>query len=139
VSLLRRIRRRPRAGRDTVVASLLQRQVIGYLTPTGNATWDDQLNRAMLLPAGPHLLALGPAGAPADHLAAATLAGAPPQPGTLLLIEPDGDIHTWDLTGLLQRADDGDDQAREALHELVLHVQQRALEAVAAGFPRREA
>jgi hypothetical protein len=115
------------------IASLRGRDEIGLLTLTGNTAWDERINRTMILPASRHLPVVDPGNDRAAMLSALT--GQPPVPGTLVLIEPNGDVHVWDLNDLLQRAGAGDEQAADDLLELELHVQQRALEAAQRIFP----
>jgi len=149
--MLRRLRSRTGGNhrREATIAELRQRQIIGILTTTGTATWDDRLNRSMMLPTGVHLWTIdNQAANTADgqvrlqlraillNEPAATASGNLPMPsdGSLILLTDDNDIHSWNLTDLFQRADNGDEQAAEDLYELELHVQQRAMQAAITGY-----
>jgi hypothetical protein len=136
-------------GRRRTIADLRERQIIGILTMTGNPDWDARLNRTLALPSGIHLWTLDstardtpegqmklrlrrillnePAPSANDVLAL-------PTDGSLTMLAGDDEVHSWNLTNLFQRMEDGDEQAAEDLLELELHVQQRAIEATMHGF-----
>lgn len=133
--------------RAATIAALREQDVIGILTLTGNPELDARLNRSMLLPAGLHLWSV-------DREASATAEGqmmlrvratllnertpkaatlSLPSGGTLLLLADNDEVHTWDVSDLLERAATNEDAAAD-LYELELHLQQLAMAAAMKGF-----
>jgi hypothetical protein len=134
--------------RGQTISDLRERGIIGVLTTTSNATWDDRLNRTMILPAGVHLWTIDPDAAATaegqsrlrvrlvliDEPAPSPDTPLPLPPGTLTLLAEDDEVHTWNLVDLLTRIDAADDQAGEDLFELELHVQQLAMAKAMEGY-----
>lgn len=128
------------------LAELREKRVIGVLAYPDVGDWQDRLELDFVFPSSPHLLAANPdlIDTPMGQhtmLVLGELIGRPPPlsgvydlPGraTLaLIVEADSgdEVHLWDLSTYFERADAGDDAARENLYELQLYVQQQALRA----------
>ena len=139
------------ARRERTIVDIRDKRIIGVLAFPAIPGWDDRVRRDFVLPAGPHLLVVGPetVDTPAGQRAGAALAdliGRPPPPSgvynlpsrAMLALLDDGDngddVSLWDLSAFFNRIDAGDENAAEEFYELQLHVQQLAM--AAASSPR---
>jgi hypothetical protein len=134
------------ARRATALAELRAQRVLGALATPELGDWQPRVDR-LRLAAGPQLLSVDPATAetPAGQRALhalydllgesrppETVLPLPPR-ATLAALAPDGEALMWDLSGLFERADAGDDAALDELAELEEYIQQRVRDVIREG------
>jgi hypothetical protein len=134
------------ARRTAALSELRAQRVLGALATPDLGDWQARVDR-LRLAAGPQLLSVDPATAESaagqralhalyDLLGESrppdTILPLPPR-ATLAVLAPDGEALMWDLSGLFERADAGDETALDALAELEEHVQQRVRELIREG------
>ena len=134
------------ARRAAMLTELRAQRVLGALATPELGNWQERVDR-LRLAAGPQLLTADPAtaetpsGQRALH-ALYDLLGESRPPGTALplppratlaVLEPDGAALMWDLSGLFERADAGDESALDELLELEEHVQTRVRALIRGG------
>jgi hypothetical protein len=134
------------ARRAAALAELRAQRVLGALATPELGDWQARVDR-LRLAAGPQLLAVDPATAESaagqralhalyDLLGESrppdTVLPLPPR-ATLAALAPGGEALMWDLSGLFERADAGDEAALDELAELEEYVQQRVRDVIREG------
>jgi hypothetical protein len=134
------------ARRATALGELRAQCVLGALATPELGDWQERVDR-LRLAAGPQLLSVEPATAETpqgqralhalydllgESRPADSVLPLPPR-ATLAALAPDGEALMWDLTGLFERADAGDDSALDELAELEEYVQQRVRDVLREG------
>jgi hypothetical protein len=140
-------------GRRTrTLANLREREVAGILALPEDipAHWKERLNRTLLLPAGIHLQPVDATTATSEegqrrlHALYDLLGEGRPlamtlalPPRAMLALVEDDDVLMWDLSGLFERADEGDEEALVEVAEFEAYVVRAALNAAARPAQRQ--